>query len=321
MKNILILILASLAVLLNACAGSQPTSESILLPSQTPFIIASETPILFTPTPILVVSPTATASDTPEPLSFSPILFRQGVPDQYYSFQILGGYQNGTWLDDETTFARMTFDQPHDLYAPDGYLGQFSPYDSTSVAGRPWHGTYYVGSYFSESLPLLFGFAQDWKVTARPMQNLGINSDLYQQVVKDWLSTQGLNQPNAQIRRIVRIDLEGDGVYEVFIAASYFKTPNPLSPLVELGDYSVILMRKVRGNDVVTLPLVADVYHNAEPEPGYPLTYELLTFLDLNQDGILEVILYVTRWEGEGIIVYEVKDGGAIEVIREIMAE
>ncbi|PKN95473.1 MAG: hypothetical protein CVU44_01960 [Chloroflexi bacterium HGW-Chloroflexi-6] len=321
MKNIPNLILTGLALLLSACAGAQPAAETIPLASQTPFLFASETPILFTPTPRLVVSPTATASDAPVPLSFSPILFRQGAPDRYYSFQILGGYLNGIWLDNEATFARMAFDQPYDLYTPDGYLGQFSPYDSASVAGPPWHGTYYVGSDFSESHPLLFGFSQGWKVTSRPMQDLSPDSAVYQQAVREWLNSQGLAQPVVQVSRIVRTDLEGDGTDEVFITASYFKTPNPLSPLVELGDYSVILMRKVRGNTVVTLPLAADVYHNAQAEPGYPLTYELLTLLDLNQDGVLEVVLYATRWEGHGVIIYEVKGESIIEVIREIDAE
>lgn len=310
-----------LTLAISACGQEQPAATITPLPSQTPFPAVLETALPDLPALPTLVEPTATVTSAPPLLSFSPILFRVDGADRYYSFQLLGGYLDGIWLDDDATFARMAFRQPHDLYTPDGYLGVFHPYDATTEAGPPYHGATYVGSDFSQSQPLLFGFSQGWRVTARPIQELEVDSDLYRQAVRDWLQGQGLAEPNVQIQRIARVDLEGDGVDEVFIAATYFKTPNPLSPLVELGDYSIVLLRKVSGNEVLTLPLAADVYHNAQAEAGYPLTYELLTFLDLNQDGVLEMILNVTRWEGSGVIVYEFKNGTVIEVLREVAAE
>lgn len=320
-KGFPILFVLGLVFLLPACGQPQSTVEVRPLPSQTPFLVVPATALPDLPTLPALPEPSPTATSVPPLLSFSPILFREGGADRYYSFQLLGGYLDGNWLDDDATFVRMAFRQPHDLYTPDGYLGVFRPYDVTEEAGPFYHGLTLVGSDFSQSYPLLFGFSQGWRVTSRPIQDLDIATDLYRQAARDWLQAQGLADPNVQIQRIARVDLEGDGVDEVFIAATYFKTPNPLSPLVELGDYSIVLLRKVSGNEVLTLPLAADVYHNARAEAGYPLTYKLLTFLDLNQDGVLEIILYVTRWEGSGVIVCELKNGTVIQVLREVAAE
>jgi hypothetical protein len=79
-------------------------------------------------------------------------------------------------------------------------------------------------------------------------------------------------------------------------------------------------MRKVTGNDILTIPLVKDYYVTSLPEAelNYPLTYTLAGALDLNQDGSLEVIVDVSRWEGGGAIVYRVDGQNVREVLRAI---
>jgi hypothetical protein len=38
----------------------------------------------------------------------------------------------------------------------------------------------------------------------------------------------------------------------------------------------------------------------------YPRTYSLANFIDLNQDGVLEVVVGFEKWEGFGAMVYQV---------------
>jgi len=114
------------------------------------------------------------------------------------------------------------------------------------------------------------------------------------------------------------VNIEGDGSNEVLLSAAYFKDIS--SHMTRTGDYSVVLVRKVIGNQVLTIPLVKDYSVSSVPggELSYPSTYTLLDALDLNQDGTLGLIVEVSRWEGLGAIVYRVGGQNVQEVVRTI---
>jgi hypothetical protein len=150
-------------------------------------------------------------------------------------------------------------------------------------------------------------------VLTRPEKEFPVNTLVYRQAVSDWLVGQGLDKPVVQISRIVRVDLEGDGVDEVFIVASHFKDQS--GHLAEDGDYSLVLMRKVT-TSVITSPLVADLYHSKDPVQVFPKTYELIKTMDLNQNGKLEAIVTAHFWEGFGAQVYEIKGTKSAEVLK-----
>jgi hypothetical protein len=88
--------------------------------------------------------------------------------------------------------------------------------------------------------------------------------------------------------------------------------------MAETGDYSMVLMRKVVGDQVITIPLIHDYYISSAPELTYPNTYSLTEAIDLNQDGTLEVVVGVRRWEGLGAAVYRVDGQNVREVMRAI---
>jgi hypothetical protein len=91
--------------------------------------------------------------------------------------------------------------------------------------------------------------------------------------------------------------------------------------MTEAGDYSLVLMRKLTGNIVLTISVVEDVYTSQEPELRFPFTYSIANFIDLNQDGILELVVEINRWEGFGAAVYEVDGQEVNQVLREICAQ
>jgi hypothetical protein len=163
----------------------------------------------------------------------------------------------------------------------------------------------------------MIGVASGWLSEKRGATVLSSNAS-YIQAITEWFQAQGNSPSEIRITRILQADIEGDGVNEVLLSASYFKDPS--GHMAETGDYSVVLMRKVIGNDVVTVPLVKDYYVTSLPEAEltYPLTYTLAGALDLNNDGTLEVIVDVSRWEGGGAIVYRIDGQNAREVLRTI---
>jgi len=298
-----------LSFLLAACAPGLPSVS----PSPTDMPPATKV-VPPSPTELPTSTPTEIATGTPSAIEFSPILYRRYL-FRYYEFQVVGGIQNGHWLTADEITDDVQLGQAFDIYAPYGLAGAASIVDYGFHMEPALCGIYYVGSDYAPDIPNLIGVAQGWNVTYRPWQELPTDAPVYQQAVADWLLSQGIAQPDVKITRILRVDIEGDGVDEVFINASRFLEET--GHMTEQGDYSIILMRKLVGNSVVTVPIVADVYISSIAEMTFPFTYSLANLLDLNQDGILDVIVEVARWEGNGVIIYQV---GGVNVAQALIS-
>ena len=309
-------------------AGTE-TALASQLASPTPWFAGSETALAsLTPTPWVAgtqtalaaasASPTATAlpiftlppllSATPD-LSFSPIFHAfKGYP----SLILVGGVmQQRGWLSAEDAAAYVSPDMNYDLY---------SPLATAHVAGRALEfGSTCRHHFLSSSAQMpdaMVGVASHWIVERRGAQDLSIDNPAYVQALSEWFQSQGNSPAEIRITRILQADIEGDGIDEILLNASYFKDAS--GHMAETGDYSMVLMRKVVGDQVITIPLVHDYYISSAPELMYPNTYSLTEAIDLNQDGILEVVVGVRRWEGLGAVVYRVDGQNVREVMRAI---
>jgi len=277
---------------------------------------APATPVL--PTDLPAPTTREIASPVPTPLGFSPILYRR-LLFRFFEFQVIGGIQNERWIAADDMAKYIQPGQKFDIYAPDGFAGEAALVDYGFFMQPSLCGAYYVGSDFDLDVPGLVGVSRGWDVTFRPSQDLPVGTPVYQQAVGDWLVSRGISQPDVRITRVVRVDIEGDGVNEVFINASRFLEETGHN--TEIGDYSILLMRKVVGDIVVTVPVVAEVYISPTPELTFPFTYSPVNFLDLNGDGILEVIVGISRWEGDGVMVYQVAGVNMTQALMSVCAE
>jgi hypothetical protein len=268
------------------------TPTSVSLPVEP--TLAATSPTEF---PTLEFTPTALSM----PSDFSPILYGLKY-DANTFFILLGGVQGGTWLaaDQAATYIVQPQGWEYDVYPlakqnfqVHGHQPEFSP---------PNH-EYFIGTDITIAEFGMVGVAQGWPVLKRDVQELSSDNELYQSAVLDWLASEGISQPQLGTLRIYRVDIEGDGVDEIFINATHL---DDTQHTTKSGDYSVILMRKVAGNDAVTLPIVGDVYHSQEAEITFPQAYSLGNFMDLNQDGVLEVVVDIQRWEGDGAAIYQI---------------
>ncbi len=293
-----------LCIFLMACAVLARPTPLPEIPFPTRPVVSAEP--AETPIPVGTLAPTFMPGS-----AFSPILFRlEG--DFGPGFVLLGGAQTGTWISPELTAGQMTQHQFFDFYGPLGKAGRAGGDLSTAETPSSCAGAS-VKTDLAGYTDNLIGVAEGWPVLTRPEKEFPVNTLVYRQAVSDWLVGQGLAHPVIQISRIVRVDLEGDGVDEVFIVASSFKDQS--GHLAEAGDYALVLMRKVVAGGVVTSPLAADLYRSKEPELVFPKTYELINLMDLNRDGKLEAILTLRFWEGFGAQVYEIKGTKPAEVL------
>ena len=299
-------------------AGTQ-TAQAISSSSPTPYVAGTQTAEAIpstvtanTLTPLPTFSfPTATPavgfSPVPEG-TFSPVFYGSG------SFLLLGGFKTDRgWLSGADASAYVDPEKVYDFFGRSGPI---------QVPGSPLEFNLTCRNYFMHSSVVMseamVGVTSGWVTQRRATTDLSIDDPTYIQAVTEWFQSQGNSPAEIHVTRILQADIEGDGVNEVLLSASYFQDTS--GHMTRTGDYSVVLMRKVTGNEVVTIPLVKDYYVSSVPELelSYPRTYTLSQALDLNRDGTLEVIVHVSRWEGGGAIVYRVDGQNVREVMRVI---
>lgn len=106
------------------------------------------------------------------------------------------------------------------------------------------------------------------------------------------------------ITRVIRLDVEGDGVDEVIIEATRLPPP-PTFGGIESGDYSILVMRRVLPDDTVeniTLHVgVADL----DLSGPYVLRMEMAEPIDVNGDGTFELATRWSYYEGGGVSIFE----------------
>ena len=181
------------------------------------------------------------------------------------SFYLLGGTENGEWLHPETVVPHLSDDEVYQLYGVDGPTGSAKGMKPMrdNICPVYWVTT---GSDFQGGLEV--GVTGTWDVTPRVAQEIPTDHATYVEALENWLMGQNIPEPVVEISQILRVDIEGDGTEEVLISASHFVETTGHS--VEYGDYSLVVMRKVVGNSVVTVPIVADYYYQ-EVEANSPI--------------------------------------------------
>lgn len=322
----LLLILVSLISLV-ACSQKPVVTFEILTPAPvvttTPGMAGTE----IVPTPWVGGTQTALAVETQNalptlspfdvtqvvierPTDFSPVLYGGQLYDSTF-FLLLGGAGLDEWLAPDESVARFSGEVTYSLHS----MAQEAKYFlwGETPEFSPTCKSYTIGTEAVLDEGGFVGVVDGWAVTKRNADELPADGELYQQAVLDWLKAEGVDDPQLGTLQIFRVDLEGDGSDEIFISATHLDDSQHMT---KAGDYSIVLMRKISGNDVLTTFVVGDVYVSKEAELTYPRTYSLANFIDLNQDGVLEVVVSFFKWEGFGASVFQVDGQDVTEALR-----
>ena len=293
-------------------ASPTPWAEgtAAALASPTPWFAGTET-ALAVPTggPLDPnVIPSATPFPGEKPADFSPVLYGGKVYQSTF-FLLLGGVSQETWLAPDISVSRFSGETTYSLHS----FAQEAKYFlwGKSPEFSPTCQSYLVNTDAALEEPGFVGVIDGWQITKRPVNELSTDG-IYQQALTDWLTTEEVSDPQVDSIHVYRVDLEGDGTDEVFISATHLDGSQHTT---KAGDYSVILMRQVVGNEAVTRLVAGDLYQSQNPEITFPRTYSLTNFIDLNQDGILEVVVEIQKWEGYGALVFQIDDGDVIQAL------
>jgi hypothetical protein len=266
---------------------------------------------------VLILGPspygrTSIAADTVYPIvAFSDFWSRK--PTGY----LLGASEGGRWLQPEAAVALIPGEEQYRLYTLAGKVGtSIGGKPTKGKEGAPWIDTIYVKlTSIPEDIRMLVGVSGPWDPMPRPIKISSTEQQVYKDAAAEILKNHGIDNPRVILTQVLRVDLDGDGVEEILVSATNYKRlkemrePSPRSNLptsIRAGDYSVVFLRKVVQGKVVTSIIKGEYYTQAK-EFGAPTEHKVVGVLDLNGDGIMEIVLSHQHYEGESIIVYRAK--------------
>lgn len=198
--------------------------------------------------------------------------------------QPLGVYRRNALMEDISLLA------PTGFACPDGSQALYYPQMISRFPTRPFNA--------------LATSSRDWQTAMEGRITwLETIPQAYIDATAEWLTGQGIESPEVRIRSVVSVDLEQDGAAEVLIDAGYVQSHYATNA----GDYSVILLRRLAGGAVETVPLAADIsLSNSFDEP--PVHY-LTGVMDLNGDQVPELVLDTLVGVSRRTDVYTVVEG------------
>ena len=158
----------------------------------------------------------------------------------------------------------------------------------------------------------------NWNPAPRVPKILEPKGQIYERITREFLESKGISNPVIKNKQIIRVDLEGDGVDEVILSGRHVKSEDAdVGKTFKKGSYSFILVRKIIDGEVKSIPIGVEVYTaDIQIEQWTPREREVTAILDLDGDGVLEIVVHTTGYEGYGTTAYKIKDGAAKDVLN-----
>jgi hypothetical protein len=223
---------------------------------------------------------------------------------------LLGGAYSGKWLGADAVKAGLRGGERYRLYSLTRYLGMGTGARPAS-AGPPCEDTQQLDVTPDPSASVI-GIDGTWNAMPRVPRVESTNQAVYRQAAADVLKRNGIANPKVVLKQVLRVDLEGDGEKEVLVTATNYK--DGIQPHAQVGDYSVVFLRKVIKGKVETTIVEGDFYTKTV-EFGAPVTYNVGAIVDTNGDGVLEIMVEGEYYEGIWSSVYQVKGAKVEEVL------
>jgi len=221
---------------------------------------------------------------------------------------LLGGVENGKYLDAKTTFAKLSGEGNYSLFGIKGKTGAMTA--TIEAPDVPCDEFYFAKLELEGQKGIAIGTGLTWNPVPRAPRAINLNDKTYLGVVTAILRSKGLTKSKAVIEQAVKIDLDGDGTDEVILTASNYG--GKIAPSAKAGDYSFVVVRKIVGGKARNI-MVAEEYIKKNVEFGAPSRFEISSIADLNGDGKMEIVQYGEYYEGAGAGAYEITDK-AVEI-------
>jgi hypothetical protein len=221
---------------------------------------------------------------------------------------LLGGVENGKYLNAKTTFGKLSGKQSYSLFGNKGKTGELTA--TVQPPDVPCEEFYYAKTELEGQKGIAVGAKRGWNPVPRTPRAINLNDKTYLGIVSGILRAKGLPAAKAKIEQAFKVDLDGDGTEEVVLTASSYG--GKIAPTARAGDYSFVLVRKIVAGKAKNI-MIAEEYVKKRIEFGAPSRFEISAIADLNGDGKMEIVQYGEYYEGSGAGAYEITDK-AVEI-------
>jgi hypothetical protein len=227
--------------------------------------------------------------------------------------QLFGATRDGRWLTSEAAATRLNGSESYRLYNLHGEIAQArgSTPQSPQETCFNWAVEVNVPARTIQQEPVLIGVQGPWDAAPRPARLQSLQETVYHQALSQWLLQHGIEDDNPQLKQIIRVDLDGDATDEVLLSAGNIDARSADAPV---GGYSLVLLRKLIDGAVKTIPLLQNYYPQG-CQFCAPEADKVMAVLDLNGDGVMEIITGLNYYEGGASIVYELSGAQVTEVL------
>lgn len=222
------------------------------------------------------------------------------------SAYLLGGVQAGRWIDGPTAAPSLRGGERYRVRANQAA-------ETAATGGEPTQLDETCNQAYTVDLePTVSGDAVavggTWPLQPRIPRELAAADPSLQQAVTAFLQGKGIAQPDERITRAVQVDLDGDGGEEAIVTATRHTAQDATDAAA--GDYSFAAVQ-TSANGQSTLVELQGNYFVQAGDFAAPNTYRLLGVLDLDGDGVLEVVVNGAYYEGASTSAYQVEGNAA----------
>lgn len=308
MRSKRFLTLGVAALMVGACSGDGDAASTTA--TSGPGSTAAET-VAETTTSTTVVETTTTTP--PEP-RFGVVVAREGV---------MGWWDGNRWVQAQDSAPLQGTEQFQVLgigSEPAAAMGvsltEGCVLDAPSVGVQldpdPWGAEF----GFEPFEPSPIAIAAPWDATPHPVVAFA-PSDTHAEAAIEILTERGIDDPTPTFVQLLRTDIDGDGVNEVFAVVEQRTDQSGALIPAPAGDYSIAFVRTVV-DDVVHTQVLAEWIVVDQSEEGFIQDLEVQrfgAFLDADGDGTDEVALRSSYYEGSGVTLWDLAAPGQFEPV------
>lgn len=222
---------------------------------------------------------------------------------------IIGAVRAGEWLSGGVAGQLVTGPQTYIEYS---LAGPGLPFDGQApqLTGAPCTADTYAIPELN-GVPALF---VGGTVPAQPRGGIPLptNDPSIAARLTELISENGIDSPQINVTAAISADLDGDGTDETVVSASALTTEGAsLLPSPSAGNYSLVAVLPGQEDPQVLI----GAFYPTTDENRLQEEYRLLTVLDLNGDGMLDIVVGSRYYEGSAAGVFSMESGAFKEVL------
>ncbi|MGC4044533.1 MAG: hypothetical protein QM758_12130 [Armatimonas sp.] len=229
---------------------------------------------------------------------------------------LLGGTRGGKWVKAEQVVPQLKGGESYQFYGfsgtPKTYTGSKPELDEASGAA------YFIpfkGRPRAEKATFV-GLGGSKRGQPRPIRSASTTQPAYLKAVSTVLAKNGIRTSRPNITRILRLDLDGKGEDSVLIEAQSLNFPlmPDTTATNRTNAYSLVMLRTMIRGRLETHVLAAR-FVKSNKDSNLVEQFTLAPPVDLNGDGVFEIIVESQYYEGGGAMVFALQRGVPKEVL------